>query len=199
MIYYSIAKFIHIVGALGIFAALGVEWLSLMNLRRAAGMAQIRDWMRVRAGIQRLSGISMASILISGFYMMAVGHIRAAWLIVAFWSLVLLALLGVVLAGRRMRAIQQSIATDSDNVAPTLHQQLRQPVLWIVMQTRLALALGIVFLMTLKPDLIRSLLTVGIAAILGLAWALLSLRHEQGQDTNFNTYSDLKNQETHSG
>ena len=197
MNYYLIAKFAHIVGALGIFAALGVEWLSLINLRRVTGMPQIRDWMRVRAGIQRLGGISMVAILISGFYMMAVGRIGAAWLIVAFWSLIVLALLGVFLTGRRMRIIQQSIGTDNDADAPTVHQGLRQPVLWIVLQTRVALALGIVFLMTLKPDLIGSLLTLGIATVLGLASALLSLKYEQGQITRFNTANHLKNQETH--
>jgi hypothetical protein len=41
--------------------------------------------------------------------------------------------------------------------------------------------LGVVFLMTAKPDLTGSLLTMILAALLGLVSAWLSLRREQGK------------------
>ena len=40
---YSMAVFLHIVGALGIFAAIGLEWAGLSNLRRATDTAQVRN------------------------------------------------------------------------------------------------------------------------------------------------------------
>ena len=40
---YAIAVFLHIVGALGLFAALGLEWASLLNLRRATAAGQARE------------------------------------------------------------------------------------------------------------------------------------------------------------
>jgi hypothetical protein len=57
---------------------------------------------------------------------------------------------------------------------------LQQPLLWTVLQVRVAVMLGVVFLMTAKPDLTGSLLTMGLAAVLGLVSARLSLRREQG-------------------
>ena len=178
MNYYLIAKFVHIAGALGIFVTLGVEWLSLWNLRRATSNTQVQEWMRTARGVQRLGGISMAAILISGFFMMAVAKIHAPWLIVAFASLIVLGLLAAGVTGRHMKAIRKSIDLNTELISSTLYQLLHQPRLWIVMQTRVAVALGVVYLMTAKPDLIGSLLVMGIAALLGLASALLSLRRE---------------------
>lgn len=181
MNYYLIAKFMHIVGTLGFFVALAVEWLSLMNLRHATNLAKIHEWIRVTRGIGRLGGASMATILISGFYMMAVGRLEAAWAIVAFGTLIVLALLATVVTRRRMAAIGRSVETTTESIPASLHQLLRQPLLWIVIQIRVALALGIVFLMTLKPDLLSSLLASGIAAALGVVFALSTLRRDQAR------------------
>lgn len=181
MNYYLIAKFVHIVGALGLFIALGIEWLSLRNLRHAINPADVREWTRIVRGIQRLGAPSMAATVISGFYMMAVARMHVAWLVVAFGSLVVLALLAVIVTQRRVAAIGRSVETMPESISASLHQRLRQPLLWIVMQVRVALALGIVFLMTLKPDLVGALLTIGVAASLGLVLALFTLRREQAR------------------
>jgi uncharacterized membrane protein len=178
MNYYLIAKFIHIVGALGMFVTLGVEWLSLWNMRHAVSNTQIGEWLRITRGVQRLGGPSMAALLVSGIYMMAVARMHMSWLVVSFIALILLGVLGAVLAGRHMKSIRQSMDRESESISPLLSQALHQPILWIVMQTRVAVTLGVVFLMTAKPDLSGSLLTMGIAVILGVASALLTLRRE---------------------
>jgi hypothetical protein len=46
---YSISLFLHIVGALGLCAALGLEWAGLYNLRRATEAGQVREWVRLLA------------------------------------------------------------------------------------------------------------------------------------------------------
>jgi hypothetical protein len=56
-------------------------------------------------------------------------------------------------------------------------QQLRDPLLWASIQIRVAIALGIVFLMTVKPGLGGALLTIGVAIVLGLASALPGWGH----------------------
>ncbi len=68
-----IALYVHIVGALGFFVALGVEWVSLRYLRRATTAEQVREWVQVSTGIRRLGFASMMALLASGFYMMFVG------------------------------------------------------------------------------------------------------------------------------
>jgi hypothetical protein len=47
---------------------------------------------------------------------------------------------------------------------------------------RVSIALGIVFVMTVKPDLSGSLLTIGIAIILGLASSLRLRDRERTQE-----------------
>jgi hypothetical protein len=182
MSYYSIALFVHIVGALGFFVALGVEWMSVRHLRRATTAERVREWMGVAVGVRRLGMASMIALVVSGFFMMAIAQVGAAWVIVAFWALVLLAVLAVALSFRRMAAIGRAAAAETGSVSPDLYQLLHHPVLWIAIKTRVAMALGIVFLMSLKPDLSGSLLAIGIAIALGLASALPTLGRRRAQE-----------------
>jgi hypothetical protein len=172
MNYYSIALFFHIVGALGVFVALGLEWTGLRQIRGATTSEQVRVWMRISNSTRRLGIASMLTILVSGFYMMATVWGGVAWIIVAFWTLVLLVVLGLALTGPRMAALGRALATEHGTVSPTLQHLANHPLLWISIQTRVAIALGIIFLMTVKPDLGGSLLTIGVALVLGLASAL---------------------------
>ena len=179
---YSIALFLHIVGALGFFVALGLEWTSLRHLRRATTAEQVREWMRVPAEMGRVGMIAMVTLLAAGLYMMATVWGGVAWIMVTLGALVLLSVLAVALTRPRMAAIGRALTAETGPVSPTLHHLLHHPLLWISIQTRVAIALGIVFLMTVKPDLIGSLLTIGVATILGLASALPILNRERAQE-----------------
>jgi hypothetical protein len=179
---YSIALFLHVVGALGFFVSLGLEWTSLRQLRRATSNEQIREWLRFSTGVGRVGMASMITIVASGFYMMATAWGGVAWIIVALGTLILLALFAVALTGPRMADIRQAVTEENGLVSPDLHHLLRHPRLWVSMQTRVALALGIVFLMTVKPDLIGALLTIGVTTILGLASSMLIQGRERVQE-----------------
>jgi hypothetical protein len=125
--------------------------------------------------IHRGTSVGMASMLIlllSGFSMMVIAQVGGAWLIVAFWSLVLLSILAVALSFRRMTAIGRAATMEDGPVSSTLRHLLDHPLLRIGIRTRVAIALSIVFLMTVKPDLIGSLLAIGVAAVLGVASVL---------------------------
>src|SRR6266508_4542483 len=111
---YSIVLFLHIVGALGFFVALGLEWMSLRHIRRAITTNQIREWLRDATGVRRVGMASMLTLLASGFYMMAIAQVGGAWLIVAFWSLVLLSILAVALSFRRMAAIGRAVTAEGE-------------------------------------------------------------------------------------
>jgi hypothetical protein len=182
MNFYSIALFAHIVGALGFFVALGVEWMSVRQLWHAATAEQVSGWMHIAIGVRRLGMASMLTLLASGFFMMAIAQIGGAWVIVAFWSLILLAILAVTLSFRRMRAITRAMTAQIGAVSLSLHPLLRHPLLWVAIQTRVAIALGIVFLMTVKPGWSGSLLTIGVAAVLGLVSALPLVNRERAQE-----------------
>ena len=67
-----------------------------------------------------------------------------------------------------MAVIGRAVTAETGPLSPTPLGLLHDPLLWIAIQTCVAIALGIVFLMTVKPALSGSLLTIGIAVVLGL-------------------------------
>ena len=169
---YLIALFLHIVGALGLFVALGLEWVSLLYLRRAATVEQAREWLSVQGMVRRMGPASLGIILLAGIYMMATVWGGAAWIGIAVLAMILLAAIGGALTGPRIVAVERAVAAETGSLSLALRQRLHDPLLWISIQTRTAIALGIVFIMTVKPGLTGALLTIGVAVILGLASAL---------------------------
>lgn len=179
---YSIVLFIHIVAAMGFFIALGVEWISLRQMRAATTYEQIRESMRTSRGIQRLGMASMLTILAAGFYLMAMEWGGVAWIIVALGAVVVVIAVSAVLTRPQMATIGQALSTGNGPVPSATRSALHHPALWISIQTRVAIALGIVFLMSVKPDLVGSLLTITVATIAGLVAALPMSRRERVQE-----------------
>ncbi len=178
---YSIALFLHIVGALGLFVALGLEWTGLWQIKSAIIPEQVREWMGVLKSVRKFGFASMLATFISGIYMTLTEWGGAAWIIVTLGSLVLVISLALVLTGPRMAALGKALASGKGALPKTFHALTNHPLLWISIQTRVAIALGIVFLKIAQPDLGGSLLTVGVAIVLGLASALPFPRSEQVQ------------------
>ncbi len=174
---YSIALFLHIVGALGLFAALGLEWTSLRQLRRATTVAQARAWFDVLGLVRRIGPASLATILLPGFYLMATAWHWTGWIVVALAGMGLLAVLGA-LNGVPLAALRREL--DTQQAAPVC-ERLLHPRFVLSIQTRVALVLGIVFLMTVKPDLGGALLTIGVAVVLGLGASVPAWRRERAR------------------
>ena len=168
---YSIALFFHIVGALGLFVALGLEWTSLLYLQQVTNTEQAREWLRIFRLLRRVGPISLGAILLSGFYMTATTWGGTPWISVGMAALILIGVLGGALTGPRMAAVGRAAATESGALSLTFRQRLHDPLLWTSIQTRVTVALGIVFLMTVKPELTGALVTMSVALIVGLASA----------------------------
>ena len=178
---YSIALFLHIVGALGIFVALGLEWASLLNLRRAETGEQGRLWLKLYTSLSRLYPLSWLLILIPGFYMTAVAWRGAAWISVALVAVVLLAVLGAALGGRQMAPIRQALSAQGGPLSAPTRDQINNPLLWSSLWIRTGIALGIVFLMVVKPGLSGALISLGVAIILAWVLSLPARRREREQ------------------
>jgi hypothetical protein len=172
MTLYAFALFLHIVGALGLFIALGLEWTSLWCLRRATTAEQAKQWLQVFALLRRIYPVSWAAILLPGFYMTATVWGGVAWIGVAFAAMFLIPIVGAVITGRRMAAIGPAVAAERGSISPALGRRLGDPLLWSSIQVRVAIALGIIFLMTVKPGLGEALLTLGVAVVVGIVSTL---------------------------
>jgi hypothetical protein len=179
---YGIAVFVHVVGALGLFAAMCVEWVLLARLSRIESTEQARDWLGLLGVIRRLSPASLAAILLAGIYMMVTVWGTPGWIVVAFVALVLLPPLGMI-PGLRLPAIRRELDDKSGPLSPALRQRLAEPLFLASIQIRTAIAIGIVFLMTIKPDTLGSAITIAVAIIVGVGFALPALNRARGGRT----------------
>jgi hypothetical protein len=156
---YSIALFVHVVGALLLFVTLTVEGVALRQLHGAA-TTEAGQGAAALFRINRIVGpLSALGVLIPGVYMTATTWGWVPWILVALVSWVVIAVLGAA-NGIRILALERpsGLLTGS-----------RNPMFLISWLTRVAIALGVVFLMTVRPGLVAAVLAILIAAVLGVA------------------------------
>ncbi|MBI1278690.1 MAG: hypothetical protein GC179_11240 [Anaerolineaceae bacterium] len=176
---YSIALFLHIAGALGFFAALGAEWITGILFQRASTAEQVRDWIAASGNMRRVGMIGMLTLLAAGVYMMVTVWHGVAWLWLSFAEIIILMVIMGRISAPRMAAIGKAVKETNGALSPETQILLHDAMLRVGIQTRIIMALGIVFLMTVKPDLAVSLLTVGITLILSLVWGLMIVNRER--------------------
>ena len=158
--------FVHITAAMGVFAAMGIEGVALLQLRRASSLAQLQAAVNGLRLMQRVMALSALTLVLSGLYLAgSAWGWSVPWINLGFASLVAAAVLGGATTGRTIGRVQ---AGASD--------QLRAPLLGISYRTRIAMLIGIVYLMTVKPALGESLIVMAAATAVGLAFGLRCLR-----------------------
>jgi AhpC/TSA family len=166
--YYRFALFVHLLGALGLFVAFALEWLAVAGLRRASSRADAATWLGVMAPARRLGPLAMALILVPGLALALGRWAFAGWPAAALVGMAGIVLVGLLLTGPALRAIDLALRDPASALSPRALERLRTPrtvqALWI----RTALGLGVVALMVYKPDLVSSLVVLAASALLGL-------------------------------
>jgi hypothetical protein len=166
---YPLVLFLHILGAFGLVAALTLEAIGLRGLRRAVRTEDALMWLAISRGlVLRLAPASLGLILVTGLYMTATTWGPKGWILVALASLVLLAVVGALGTGIRMARIGSAVGGASAGpLSDDLRRALRDPILLTSLRTRLAIVLGVVFLMTVKPSSLASVVVIILAAAIG--------------------------------
>ena len=168
----SVVLFLHIVSALTLFAALGLELTVIRGLLRASTAQTALAWLSTFRTLRVVYPAAFGGLLLSGVAMIGLGDPVQPWTGTALASMVGLAVIGGLVTGRRMptigRAVGIAARTDPTAPPPVLNGI---GVLWSSVVVRLGLALAIVFLMTVKPDLAGSVATVAIGIVGGVAIA----------------------------
>jgi hypothetical protein len=162
---YSLALFLHVVGALLLFVTLAIEGIALRLLRRAAAAAEIGGAAAMLRVNRVVGPISALGVLVPGLYMTATSWGAVAWIVVALVAWALIAVLGAF-NGIRILALERSLAKEG---GPSALAQHRNPFFLVSWLTRVGIALGVTFLMTVKPGALGSVLVIVIAAGAGVA------------------------------
>lgn len=162
---YSLVLFSHIVATLGLFAGLAIEWLILLALKKA-GAAETQTWIGVWPKMLPLTIASAVLLIASGIYLAArVAVWNQGWIQVSLLSLLIIAPLGA-LAGRRVPAIA------SNRDAAGARAQIA-----VLMSCRTTVALAVVMLMTIKPNLTESGAITAIALAAGWLFGRITAGH----------------------
>jgi hypothetical protein len=143
---YSIALFAHIVGAILVFVLLTIEGL---GLRFGFDYAQLN---------RMLGPVSALLILVPGLYMMAAQWGWAGWIVTGIAAYVLIAGAGAYTGISVMRGRMD---------------RRTAVVSWLA---RIGMALGVAFIMTVKPSLVVSVTAVLVGVVVGAAAGALTRR-----------------------
>ncbi len=178
MALYPYALFLHILGVLGLFIAIGLEWTAIFRMRTAQTTATVREWMRVMGALDMMIPMTALLILAAGLYMtITVWGWSHGWIDVSLVAFLINGALGPAVISPRMKAIHKAAELAADGPLPAnLKQLIHNPVLRTTTYAMGFSALGIVCLMTTKQDWIASLAIMVVAIIIGIAASRISPR-----------------------
>lgn len=167
MTLYDVGLFVHIVGALVLFAATGLEWVGILNLRSAKTAEEASNTSNMLRVLSRAYPLSGATLSLSGIYLTVTAWGWVWWIVVSLAAVIFLAATGERHTGRRLAAIGKMAAEAKGAVPEELSRAIRDPFLLGIHQVRTAFSLGIVFLMVAKPGLAGTLATLAVSLVLG--------------------------------
>jgi hypothetical protein len=172
---YTISLYLHILGALTLFFAIGIEWMCLVNIRKSETRESILTWLSCFSILKKIFPIAFFLLLIPGIYMMTEIWVDAAWAIFGIIGLLSLSISGSVLSGKKMIAIKKEAVQGGDKLPLSgLLQKVRDKYFWNSFLIRGFAAAGIVFLMTFKTDLVDSVIVLAVSVFLGYLAGLMT-------------------------
>lgn len=166
---YNVTLFLHFAGMVALFVGYGLEWAASSLLRRATTGDEARAWLRIYRLSLPISGPGLLLLILSGGYLAALtGGMKQGWISATFLGIIFALAIGFMLILPRMRALRAALPEGAAPLSPTARTRVQDPVLVTLVRSRAFVALGIVYLMTLKPDtLVSSLVVLLVSLIIG--------------------------------
>ena len=174
MTIYSTVLFIHVVSAIGLFIALAAEGALFFRFRSAQNVEEVRCSIRAFQRLRLVAIPSFLGALVGGMYLASKWGRGIFWIPLALGATLLIMLIGGFVTGIRIARLRKLLSRDETDVPiEAISAKAKDDALLISYGLRMGLGVGIVFLMTAKPDLLGSLgaLAAGCGAgLLGAAW-----------------------------
>jgi hypothetical protein len=176
----SAVLFIHVLSAMSLFVAFALEAAVLLRIRSSLNVEQ------ARAGVlsfHRLRGIAMPAllgVLGSGLYLAYRYGGGTTWIPASLIAMLLVMLVGGTVTGIKMARLKRLVSRTEEAVAiEDILAQTQDRALVLSYGFRLGLAVGIVFLMTVRPDLALSVIALASATLVGVILAAGFHRNSQ--------------------
>jgi hypothetical protein len=170
MILYSFVLFIHVVSAIGLFVGLALEGFVFLRIRWAEDAVQMKFFILVFERLRWILIPSFAGILLGGLYLASYYGGGTYWIPAALIATLAIMLVGGLITGRKLKQLKKAIDTSAERFE-ALSTRAKGKLLAVSYGLRVGLALGIVFLMTAKPDLWPSMVALIAGSVAGLVAA----------------------------
>jgi hypothetical protein len=163
---YAIALFTHFLGLVGLFVGYGLEWSASSLLRRASTSEQTRSWLRIYKLSLPISGPGLLVLIISGGYLASLtGSMKQGWISASLLAIVLALGIGFVFILPRVKRIRAALPDGNVTLPESILARVQDPFMVTLIRTRFMLALGIIYLMTAKPEALSTSLFILLGAI----------------------------------
>ena len=161
---YGILIFLHVLGAVGMFASWTIEALAHAQLGATGTAAAIQPWRAMRRVAAKLGGASMIGAILTGIVMMRMSG-GAPWMFAAIAELVLIVAVAVVVE-RQIAPVLRAAAAGSPHDLALISRAMS-----VSLRFRVVTGVTIVALMTLKPDTTGALALIAAGIVTGFAVA----------------------------
>jgi hypothetical protein len=108
---YQIAGYLHLVAGIGLFVALGLEWLLLVRLRDAETTDRARSWLSLTAYQRPIGLASLVTVLFAGLYMAVTAWGAVGWISTTVIALLLMMGFGAF-NGLRLAPLEQALRNE---------------------------------------------------------------------------------------
>jgi hypothetical protein len=180
---YDVVLFLHITAAVLTFGLAAVMHVTMVRMRSATEVRQLRDQMPLLKGAGPLFPVGALLLFGLGAALIQMSDkgdgIRwgDGWIIAAIVGLVAMEAVGGGVVARREKALHEAVEAAPDGPVPAQVMALVQDKgIWYGSHFATAEALGIVLLMTAKPSGVTSVVVLVVAALVGVVSAVPFLR-----------------------
>jgi len=177
MLVLNIALFVHLMGVVTLFIALGILQRSGARARGASTVEEAHTWLAFAGTTRTMFPSAMLMILLTGLYMShKLYTFRTPWIVVAITVVVLLPLIGGLAVGRALGGVERALASGSGPLTPEQARLVRQPGPWITAGALNGMAIGLLWIMASKPGWMHSIVAVAVTGVLGGIIATMVVR-----------------------
>jgi hypothetical protein len=163
---YVVVLFLHIVGAAALFVGLGMEGLILKNFSKVTTTSQAVAVGESMFMLRITFGTSAVLLFLSGIYMVIESWSWNAWVILGIILLSVLSGYGSM-TGKKIGIIVTSLDKKEKPLSTEIKSKLSAPLLLQSYKIRFAVAVSLIFIMTLKTGWVGSISAVIVAFAIG--------------------------------
>ena len=171
---YRTVLYLHLISLLIGIGAASIVGVCLFRLRAAATLADAVPWGMLAGKTERVFPVAILGLFATGAYLTSdLWTWDTRWIDVSIAGLVIVALQGPVIAGRRAKALERALQENGPGpLGHAARGMTRDPALWMATFANPGIVLGIMWNMTQKPGIGEAIAAVVIGYAVGAAVAL---------------------------